>query len=232
MPVQELEYVTISSQIFDYLRRQFIVSDEFKDGVFIRESEMAKRFGVSRAPVREALKQLEMMGLVVSIPRRGMQVRMFSREELDELYEVRTILEESIFRKIVEEKLFTPAERRRFEGIIGELIGICESDRSREERILAFCDKDLEFHTSLAKLSGRVWTTKFLESLYCQLHLALLRELKEAEVLTDLAKLHPLIIDYLSDGDLESLTKDRRYSYFDRRNKTLSRKGGDVGNKS
>ncbi len=227
MTVRSLEYVTLSSQMFDYLRREIIVSDEFKDGVFIREGEIAERLGVSRAPVREALKQMEMMGLVVSVPRRGVRVRLFSREELDELYEMRVILEGVVFRTIVENRLFTAEAREKFEKMLEELLCICEGGASKRDKVLLFCDRDLAFHKSLAELSGKRWTSKALETLYCQLHLALLGELEEVEVLTDLVRLHYSILEYLSCGDLEKLTSDRRYSYFNRRKTTLDKARGD-----
>ena len=227
MTVGSLEYVTLSSQMFDYLRREIIVSSEFKDGVYIREGDIAERLGVSRAPVREALKQMEMMGLVVSVPRRGVKVRLFSKEELDELYEMRVILEGVVFRTIVENGLFTSEVRPKFEKMLEELLRICEGEGSRRDKILLFCDRDLAFHKSLAELSGKIWTSRALETLYCQLHLALLGELEEVEVLTDLVRLHYHIIEYLSSGDLEKLTSDRRYSYFNRRKTTLEGAGGD-----
>lgn len=229
MVAESLKYVTLSSQMFDYLRREVVVSDEFKDEVFIREAEIAERLGVSRAPVREALKQMEMMGLVVSMPRKGVKVRLFSKEELDELYEMRVVLEELVFRDIIDKSLFTSEVKESFEGKLEKLLEICEGDGSREEKIKAFCDKDLDFHRSLAELSGRVWTAKVLETLYCQLHLALLRELEEAETLADLVRLHYSIVENLAAGDLEKLTVDRRYSYFSRRNTVLSKKKGVKG---
>ncbi|PIE54585.1 MAG: hypothetical protein CSA35_05280 [Dethiosulfovibrio peptidovorans] len=219
--MQTLEYVTLSSQMFDFLRREIIVSDQFKEGVFIREGEIAQRLGVSRAPVREAIKQMEMMGLVVSLPRRGVQVRFFSPEELNELYEMREVLEGCVFRSIVENGLFTRGQYRRFEEMLEALLRICESDLERDEKIATFCDKDMEFHMSLAELSRRKWTAHALEMLYFQLHQALLSDVEKTEVLADLVRLHYSILDNLLAGDLESLAVDRRYSYFNRRNNSL-----------
>ncbi len=225
MALPELEYVTLSSQLFERLRKEIIVSNELKGGTFIRENEVAERLGVSRAPVREALKQMETMGLVVSIPRKGVQVRLFSRKELDELYEMREALEGLVFKEIVEKRLFTPEVRQRFENMLEDLFDLCRTNESREEKIIVFCDGDLKFHRSLAELSGKQWTTRVLESLYYQIHLALLQEMRGIDSLEDVVQLHYSIINHLATGDLKQLTEVRRYSYFDRRNKALDKAG-------
>lgn len=59
----------------------------------LRETELAGRFGVSRTPVREAIRRLEAEGIVAHVPRRGATVRRLSRAEIAELYEMRAVLE-------------------------------------------------------------------------------------------------------------------------------------------
>lgn len=62
-------------------------------GVRLRESELADRLGISRTPVREAIRQLESDGLVVHLPRQGATVRTLDYSEIMELYEMRAVLE-------------------------------------------------------------------------------------------------------------------------------------------
>jgi DNA-binding GntR family transcriptional regulator len=73
--------------------REAILSGEFGPGERLRTESLAKRFGSSRTPVREALVQLEGEGLVVVEPRRGALVRPFASDDLVDLYEVRALLE-------------------------------------------------------------------------------------------------------------------------------------------
>ncbi|MGO4906974.1 GntR family transcriptional regulator [Pseudorhodobacter sp. W20_MBD10_FR17] len=62
-------------------------------GARLRETELADRFGISRTPVREAIRQLEADGLVAHIPRQGATIRVLDYSEVMELYEMRTVLE-------------------------------------------------------------------------------------------------------------------------------------------
>ncbi len=62
-------------------------------GERLREIELSERFGVSRTPVREAIRQLEADGLVTHIPRQGATVRSLDYAEVMELYEMRAVLE-------------------------------------------------------------------------------------------------------------------------------------------
>jgi DNA-binding GntR family transcriptional regulator len=73
--------------------REAILSGEFGPGQRLRTESLAKRFGSSRTPVREALVQLEGEGLVDIEPRRGALVRSFASADLIDLYEIRALLE-------------------------------------------------------------------------------------------------------------------------------------------
>jgi DNA-binding GntR family transcriptional regulator len=73
--------------------REAILSGEFGPGERLRTASLAKRFGSSRTPVREALVQLEGEGLVDIEPRRGALVRSFASADLVDLYEIRVLLE-------------------------------------------------------------------------------------------------------------------------------------------
>tara|TARA_R110002110_G_scaffold50083_7_gene148534 strand:- start:4225 stop:4908 length:684 start_codon:yes stop_codon:yes gene_type:complete len=62
-------------------------------GARLRETELAERLGISRTPIREAIRQLEADGLVAHIPRQGATIRVLDYSEVMELYEMRTVLE-------------------------------------------------------------------------------------------------------------------------------------------
>lgn len=70
-----------------------IRSGQLKPSDRLREVEIAKRLGVSRTPIREAIRQLEAEGLVVHIPRQGAAIRKLEYVEVMELYEIRAVLE-------------------------------------------------------------------------------------------------------------------------------------------
>jgi DNA-binding GntR family transcriptional regulator len=75
------------------LLRGAIIDGEFDPATKLRTEALAKRFGTSRSPVREALLALEREGLVEILPNRGAVVRHFDHRDLSELYELRCVLE-------------------------------------------------------------------------------------------------------------------------------------------
>jgi len=82
---------TLPLQIADRIGAA-IVEEQFAPGERLKEVELASAFGVSRASVREALRHLESRGLVRILPQRGAQVTLLSRQELENLFEIRAVL--------------------------------------------------------------------------------------------------------------------------------------------
>lgn len=70
-----------------------IVSGALEPGIVLRQEQLSERFGVSRTPIREALRRLAALGLVTFVPNRGVRVQALSREELREAFMVRAELE-------------------------------------------------------------------------------------------------------------------------------------------
>jgi DNA-binding GntR family transcriptional regulator len=79
-------------QIAEMLK-QAILEGDFKGGDQLGEHDLQVRFGVSRSPLREAFRELEKLGLVEIIPRKGSFVRRISRKDIEENFPVRAALE-------------------------------------------------------------------------------------------------------------------------------------------
>jgi DNA-binding GntR family transcriptional regulator len=84
--------------------REAIVQGELKPGQRILEVEMAKKLGISRAPIREAIRQLESEGLVVSMAHRGTYVTMLSPQDAREIFSLRAALEGLAVMLVVQSK--------------------------------------------------------------------------------------------------------------------------------
>lgn len=82
----------LREQIFTTLRRE-IIEGKYNKGDLLVESEIAKNFGVSRTPIREVLRQLELEGLVESVPNKGVFVQGISDNDIKDIYEIRMVLE-------------------------------------------------------------------------------------------------------------------------------------------
>ncbi len=86
------EYLPLRDVVFNTLR-EAILRGDLEPGERLMEISLANRLGVSRTPIREAIRKLELEGLVVMIPRRGAQVASITAKDLKDVLEVRTSLE-------------------------------------------------------------------------------------------------------------------------------------------
>ncbi|NTW71533.1 MAG: GntR family transcriptional regulator [Eubacteriaceae bacterium] len=83
-PLREIVFTTM---------REAIINGDFKSGQRLMEVQLAEQMGVSRTPVREAIRKLELEGLVVMVPRKGAYVAGLSSEDVREVLEIRAVLE-------------------------------------------------------------------------------------------------------------------------------------------
>lgn len=124
-----------------------IVEGHLPPGSRIVEAEIARRMGISRAPVREAARRLERQGVLVSRPRHGFIVRPISVQEIDDLYEVRLSLELTSI-----ELACTKADAAglaRLQALVEAMIRQAVK-QPQHERIAS----DLALHTLICELSG------------------------------------------------------------------------------
>ena len=88
LKVNENEYLPLRDVVFNTLR-QAILRGEFKPGERLMEIQLANKLGVSRTPIREAIRKLELEGLVIMIPRKGAEVADITEKSLRDVLEVR-----------------------------------------------------------------------------------------------------------------------------------------------
>ena len=91
------QHRTLASAVADRLREQ-ILSSAYPAGTQLRQDALAASFGVSRIPVREALFQLEAEGLLQMVPHKGAVVTELSPEEVNDIFDLRVMLETRLFR--------------------------------------------------------------------------------------------------------------------------------------
>ena len=124
-----------------------IVEGRLAPGSRVYEADIARRMGVSRAPVREAARRLERQGVLVARPRHGFAVRTISVQEIDDLFEVRLSLEMTAIEL---------ACRKADDAGIARLRALIDT-MVREAPTLPQHDRiatDLAFHTLISELSG------------------------------------------------------------------------------
>jgi len=148
-----------SSQIAFQGIRRLLYTKELVASQKISTAEIAEKLQLSPTPVIQALKRLELLGFVSHEPNRGFHVTPFSIKEIEEIYEMRELLEPSLLRVTI--------ENLRKEGI-AELKKAMEAHLSAErdfyskERLF----KNKEFHLTLASLSGKETQIRILQNLF------------------------------------------------------------------
>ncbi len=112
--------LSLPEQIAEVLAAEIVERKRFP-GSKLPEPALAERFGTSRAPIREALYLLDQEGLVERTPRRGAVVKVYSRREIEELYQVRITLERLALERICEEPGMVDACLATLEPIISDM---------------------------------------------------------------------------------------------------------------
>lgn len=136
--------------------RGLVLDDELAPGARLGQVELAKRFGISRTPVREALRRLAGEGLVDFHSNRGFRVADLGLDAVLRRLEVRTILEPGIAR--------LAAERRSERDVKQLNRSIAREERARSG--IAVHDASRDFHVTLARASGNEELVRVLESLW------------------------------------------------------------------
>lgn len=160
MPSPELtpiQSVSKSRGVFEQLR-QAIWNGDLAPGMSLRESHIAKQLNVSQVPVREALLQLEHLGLVVRVPDRGTTVTKLTRTEIEQMLEVRRHLEEMAFQLAAQN--ITPEVVKELKS---QLSNMRVSVEKRDH--FAVAEQDFEFHKTVWRASGNEVLGKTLERL-------------------------------------------------------------------
>lgn len=142
------EYLPLRDVVFHTLR-QAILKGTLKPGERLMEIQLANKLGVSRTPIREAIRKLELEGLVLMIPRRGAEVAEITEKSLRDVLEVREALEilavqlacEKMTNEGLEELKVAAAE---FEHVIecGDITTIAEADVKFHDIIYSATDND------------------------------------------------------------------------------------------
>lgn len=174
--------------------RQRIFAHELTPGTWIDEQKLAEQYGISRTPLREALKVLASEGLVDLKPRRGCYVTEISRQDLDDIFPLMALLEG---------RCAADAANRAKPIEIRELKKIHESleNTAREGRIDAFFEANQAFHKRIQELANNRWLLSVIQDLRKVLKLSRLHSLSLEGRLQQSLDEHRAIMAAFEAGD-------------------------------
>ncbi len=138
----KINAIKTTSEVIAQSIKEMIFQAELKPGQQLVQENIARMFGVSRVPVRDALQILINMGIALNVPRRGVIVRPLSRKLLDELFEVRKVLEGAAIHLAAHRILAAQIEDLK-ELVRKQSDALTHNDIRRNEKL------DDEFHRTL-----------------------------------------------------------------------------------
>jgi DNA-binding GntR family transcriptional regulator len=130
----------------------------------IVEAEIAQQLGVSRVPVREALRVLESQGIVVNEPYKGIRLTPVSPERIDQLIEVRVALETTAAHAAIRRKLNGAEQLAVLQGHVQQM-----ADTAARNDVYGFAIADADFHRALCNFSGNAVLADMWEMLARQM---------------------------------------------------------------
>lgn len=176
--------------------RQSILSGEFKAGELYNEMALAKEMGISRTPVREALLELANNGLIQFLPRRGVVVTLLSEKDLEELFELREVLEKHFFLKIA-------SSPEAFDlSILTEILE-AQKTAALKQCIPEYLKANSQFHHALAKMCKNKRMLDNYGTLVDQIRLLALQGMGNPMRMNHLISQHEAMIEALETGDVD-----------------------------
>lgn len=206
------EYLPLRDVVFNTLR-QAILTGELKPGERLMEIHLADRLGVSRTPIREAIRKLELEGLVTMIPRKGAQVAKITEKNLKDVLEVRRALD------VLTVKL---ACDRMDEETKMELLKACDEFAKvvKKNNTKEITEADVCFHDIILKSTGNDRLLQLVNNLAEQMYRYRLEYIKDSAYHDRLVKEHEAIYQAIIDGDKEKAAK-AAVLHIDNQEKTI-----------
>ncbi|WP_123610630.1 GntR family transcriptional regulator [Mobilisporobacter senegalensis] len=193
------EYLPLRDVVFNTLR-QAILKGELEPGERLMEIQLAERLGVSRTPIREAIRKLELEGLVVMIPRKGAEVAKITEKDLNDVLEVRCALEGLAVE--------LACKRIDLEGIKDLKDNLSEFKQAVKGRdITALAERDVEFHDIIFAATNNDRLVQLLNNFREQMYRYRVEYLKDAKTHQQLVEEHESIISDLENRDCDSAKK-------------------------
>jgi DNA-binding GntR family transcriptional regulator len=184
-----------TGRVFQYIY-EGIKNGEYSSGQMLTEGEIVKKLGVSRTPVREALRRLEKFGLVTSEPHKGVKVISMSNERIKQLYEVREVLE-GLGAKLI-------AQSRNEEAVTKLSSILDEAEEAVKEGNVETLSKiNSNFHLEIAKASNNFYLVDIMATLQSHISLVMTTSLSSKDRPPENLKEHRMIVYAIKSWDPE-----------------------------
>ncbi|PWR25219.1 GntR family transcriptional regulator [Zavarzinia aquatilis] len=217
--VAPLSTARLADQAYEQLR-EMIVSGRFAMGTRLIEVQLAKNFGISRAPVREAMRRLVEDGLVDERPRVGYTVAEFDAAAVIDLYNVRLSLEATSIRLATRRGMATAPLR----DLIDRMAAAARA--GEQARVSRY---ELDFHAEICRASGNALIAHLFHTLEGRLLMAIALDNEGQADLQAIATEHTPLIAAIESGDEQAAAATMTGHILSTVKPLILRLGGDPG---
>lgn len=195
LTIGENAYLPLRDVVFQTLR-QAILKGELQPGERLMEIKLAEALGVSRTPIREAIRKLELEGLVVMVPRKGAAVANITEKDTKDVLEVRRTLEmfavEVACDRITEEQISRLEEAAK------------EFEASKGADLIRIAETDMKFHEIIYEATWNDRLMQMLNNLRENMYRYRIEYLKDPHYYDSLVNEHRQILEAIKTGDKET----------------------------
>ncbi|MCR4597458.1 MAG: GntR family transcriptional regulator [Acetatifactor sp.] len=212
------QFLPLRDVVFNTLR-QAILTGELKPGERLMEIHLADQLGVSRTPIREAIRKLELEGLVTMIPRRGAEVAQITEKSMNDVLEVRRAVDalcvELACERITDEELKKLGEA--CEAFAEEAM---KGEKEKDVKLLA--QKDVALHDIIVQATGNQRLIQLVNNLSEQMYRYRFEYLKDFSQHEKLVEEHRVIYENLLNKNCETACAAARL-HIDNQKKAIIR---------
>ncbi len=187
------EYLPLRDVVFNTLR-EAILKGELIPGERLMEKQLAERMGVSRTPIREAIRKLELEGLVLMVPRKGAEVAQITEKDIRDVLEVRATLE-ALAVRLACEKMDAKGMQKLTQ--VKEEFEKAAMDKEVDLLII----KDVEFHDAIFAATENIKLIHIVNNLREQIYRFRVKYISEMTDYTGLVKEHEEIVESIRNGN-------------------------------
>jgi len=193
------EYKPLRDVVFENLR-EAILEGNLKPGQRLMEVQLAEQLGVSRTPIREAIRKLELEGLVVMLPRKGAYVADVSLKDIIDVLEIRASLE-GLAASLAAERI-SDEDINKLEQIMQDF-----NQGKDDFDVETLLRKDVEFHECIFKATNNVRLHQLINSLWEQVYRFRVTYISDYESTKNIINEHQLILNAIKEGNRDLAKK-------------------------
>lgn len=180
--------------------REAILKGELKPGERLMELQLAAKLGVSRTPIREAIRMLEQEGLAVTVPRKGAEVAKMTEKDMEDVLQIREALDDLAVNLACDQ--ITEEELEKLHGAMIEF-----QQASKTDDVKRIAEADVLFHDIIYQATRNPKLVYMINNLREQIYRYRVEYLKDESIYPTLMQEHEQIIAGLRERDKEKVTR-------------------------